>query len=60
MRRRLNSWSYKRFLYANHTEEQGLTIYIYSNGEIPYIDLMSSNKVIVLPHSVQRKVIGSS
>ena len=37
-----------------------LTIYIGSNGDLPYIELLSKTNVVVLPHSRQIKGIYSS
>ena len=45
-----NGWSAKEYLHKNHIKEQCLTLYNYSNIELPCMDLLSKTKVIVLLH----------
>ena len=38
-------------------EEQWLNLYIDSNFELKYIDLVGKTKLVILPHSGNRKFI---
>ena len=44
-----NGGSDKMFLHKLNIEEQSITIYIDSNLKLPYIELISKRKMVVLP-----------
>ena len=55
-----NGWSSKRFIHKDNKQKQWITLYINSNTGLPYIDLLTKTKVIVLPQSGKRKFIDYS
>ena len=56
----VNGGSDKRFIWTNRMQELWLTLYIKSECELPYMDLLSKIMVVILPQSGQRNVIDYS
>ena len=56
----VNGGSDKRFIQKKCMQELWINLYIKYEYELPYIDLLSKTKLVILPQSGQRKVIDYS